>query len=409
MSFICRSCDSQNTHSIIPLGNLPLANALLAHKTHTHEPRHNLEVMLCENCGLAQLKDIINPDDLFSDYVYFSSNSTTMLESVSQLVDRVIPSLEKDSLVIEIASNDGYLLKNYVRQNIHVLGIDPAKNIADVANQKGIPTLCDFFGQKLASKLAKDGKQADIIHANNVMAHVPDINGFIQGIKLLLKPHGQAIIEVPYWADLVEKLEFDTIYHEHVYYFSLKALKAAFEKQNLEIVNLEKLPIHGGSLRLFIMHGGAQEPENIIDEMIQYEEGKEVHQASTFANFMQRLSALKKELTQTLRDLKASGANIAAYGASAKGTTLLNFFEIDSKLIDFVVDRSPAKQGKFTPGTQLEIFSPEKLQKSPVTHALLLSWNFAKEIIEQQAEFVSQGGKFIIPLPTVKILPEESL
>ena len=232
--FSCRSCGA-NCQSIIPLGLLPLANALLPSIENIKEQRCNLEVMLCDNCSLSQLRDLIDPKDLFSEYVYFSSNSDTMLKSVADLVDRICPTLLDNAFIVEIASNDGYLLKNYVKAGINVLGIDPAQNIAKIANENGIPTLCDFFGKELAIRLANEGKKADVIHANNVMAHVPDINGFIGGVKCLLKPNGYAVIEVPYFLDLIKKLEFDTIYHEHVFYFTVKALALAFERYDLEI------------------------------------------------------------------------------------------------------------------------------------------------------------------------------
>jgi SAM-dependent methyltransferase len=400
----CRSCLSDKLGSIIPLGKLPLANALLSTQTIDVEPRYNLEVMLCEECGLAQLKDLIDPVELFSDYVYFSSNSDAMLSSVAKLVEEIIPTLPQNPFVIEIASNDGYLLKNYVKAGFNVLGIDPAKNIAKVANENGIPTLCDFFSESLAANLAQSGEKADIIHANNVMAHVPDINDFIKGLKTILKENGKAIIEVPYFLDLVKNFEFDTIYHEHVYYFSVSALKIAFERHGLEIVDIEKIKLHGGSLRLFVSHANRYSINQKIVSMMQDEENFGLYQLSTFRSFMERLAELKMELTQNLKNLKLKGAKIAAYGASAKGTTLLNYFNIGRDIIEFVVDRGFVKNGKFTPGTQLEILSPSKLIEENISHALLLVWNFAEEIMSQQKEFIDTGGKFIIPLPKVEIV-----
>ena len=401
----CRCCDSDKLSSIIPLGKLPLANALLEHKTKALETKHNLEVMLCEACGLAQLKDLIDPAELFSDYVYFSSNSDAMLTSAKKLVDRIIPTLSDGAFVIEVASNDGYLLKNYVNAGINVLGIDPASNIARFANEHSVPTLCDFFSEKLAIDLAQSGKKADIIHANNVMAHIPDLNGFVRSLKTVLKENGRVIIEMPYFLDLVKNIEFDTIYHEHVYYFSVKALRKAFERGGLELVDIEQLVIHGGSLRLFVAHAGELKPSEIIQSMIQEEEDFGLYKLDAYHVFMQRLTELKKKLIDTLQQLKSENAKIAAYGASAKGTTLLNYFGIGGDYIDFVVDRSIVKQGKFTPGMQLEIFAPSKLLEETITHALLLSWNFADEIIAQQQEFIKQGGTFIVPLPQVKIVP----
>ena len=394
----CRLCDSTPLKSIIPLGKSPLANALLASPIISDELQCNLEIMLCEGCGLAQLRDLIDPSQLFTNYVYFSSNSEGMLSSVAQLVDRLAPNLPDNAYVIEIASNDGYLLKNYVKHKVSILGIDPAQNIAEVANEQGIPTLCDFFNESLALKLVAEKKQADIIHANNVMAHVPDINDFIKGIKHLLKPDGFAVIEVPYFLDLVQHLEFDTIYHEHVFYFSVKPLKLAFERHGLCLFDIEKIAIHGGTLRLFVGHKEAHRVKPIIDEMIKREEDLNLYNLSTFEDFMIKLEKLKNNLVVTLKNLKNEGKNIAAYGASAKGTTLLNYFGINKEYINFVVDKSPMKQGLYTPGTQLQIKSPETLITEKITHALLLAWNFADEIIEQQQKFINSGGCFILPL-----------
>jgi len=404
--FKCRLCNSQEVASIIPLGNLPLANALLSSKTSEPETCCNLEVMLCHNCNLAQLRDLIDPTQLFSDYVYFSSNSDEMLTSARLLTERIIQQFNQDKpFVVEIASNDGYLLKNYVGAGIDVLGIDPAENIARLANENGIPTQCCFFGEEIAHQLAHQGQQADIIHANNVMAHVPDINGFIKGIKTLLKDDGQAIIEVPYFLELIKKLEFDTIYHEHVYYFSVLSLKFAFTQHDLTIHDIEQLSLHGGSLRLFVSHTGKRSVASIVDNLIQEETFFGLKGLKIYEIFTKELGILRSLLTKTLTDLKISGAKIAAYGASAKGTTLLNYFQIDSTLIDFVVDRSVAKQGKYTPGTQLEIFAPQALIDNKITHALLLTWNFEKEILVQQQEFINRGGQFIIPLPEVAVKP----
>jgi len=396
----CRSCGSLDIHSIIPLGLLPLANGLLNEKQ-DHEPYHNLEVMLCNDCGLAQLKDLIDPKDLFSDYVYFSSNSEGMLTSVSALVDRIQSTLSEDALIVEIASNDGYLLKNY--RDVQVLGIDPAANIAKVANEAGIPTLCEFFSEQLAATLMSQGKQADIIHANNVMAHVPDINGFVNGIQLLLKKTGQAIIEVPHFLDLFEKLEFDTIYHEHVYYFGLKPLITLFQRHGLEVFDVEKISIHGGTLRFFIGHKGQYTVSSIIDTILREEESALLYDLASYQQFMKKLEGLKENLVVFLQSLKSKGKRIAAYGASAKGTTLLNYFGIKHGLLDFVVDRSLAKQGKLTPGTQLEIRDSSAMVATD--YALLLAWNFADEIMSQQADFIIKGGKFILPLPDVKVVP----
>jgi SAM-dependent methyltransferase len=361
--------------------------------------------MLCKECGLAQLKDLVEPKKLFSDYVYFTSNSDAMLLSVAELSKRIIPTLPVNAFVVEIASNDGYLLKNYIKAGISVLGIDPAINVAKFANEKGIPTLCDFFNEALAADLSKNKQKADIIHANNVMAHIPDIPDFIRGLKLLLKDNGKIIIEVPYFLDLVEKFEFDTIYHEHIYYFSVKPLKRMFNQSGLDITNIEKITLHGGSLRITIMHSGKQVPEPIVELMIKNEIDSGLYFVENYKDFMKKIIELKNSLNILLKKLKSNGDKIAVYGASAKGTTLLNYFGIGQEIIEFVVDKSHIKHGKFTPGTNLQIFSPSRLIDENISYALLLAWNFVDEIVSQQKEFIDKGGKFIIPLPQVGFIP----
>jgi len=400
----CRLCAQNELRSIIALGQIPLANGFSADKIVSDNRKYNLEVMLCGCCGLAQLRDVLDPKNLFSHYLYFSSFSDTMLLAAKQLVEHIVPTLSKNAFVIEIGSNDGYLLKNYVRYGISVLGIDPAKNIVKKASENEVPVLCDFFSKALAKELASKAKQADIIHANNVMAHVTDINNFISGLKCLLKPNGYAIIEVPYFLDLVNNLQFDTVYHEHVYYFSVKPLKIAFHRHDLEMFNIEKLAIHGGSLRIFVGHKGDRPVNKMIDDLIIQEEARGLYEQSTYFKFMRSLLDLKDNLINHLSELKKEGKRIAAYGASAKGTTLLNFFDINSDSLDFIVDRNPKKQGLYAPGTSLEVKLPNALLDKKIDYALLLTWNFMEEILEQQKAFREQGGKFIVPLPHVKTL-----
>ncbi|WP_218814795.1 class I SAM-dependent methyltransferase [Rickettsiella endosymbiont of Dermanyssus gallinae] len=400
----CRLCAQSELVSIIALGQLPLANAFSENKIIQDEKKYNLEALLCQGCGLVQLRDVLDPKSLFSHYLYFSSYSDTMLLAAKQLVEHIIPSLPENPFIIEIGSNDGYLLKNYTRYGISVLGIDPAENISKKAYSDEIPVLCDFFNENLAKKLVEEDKQADIIHANNVMAHIPSINNFIRGLKLLLKPMGYAIIEVPYFLDLINNLQFDTIYHEHVYYFSVKPLKIAFHNNDLEIFNIDQLAIHGGSLRIFVGHKGARPVKPMIDELITKEEERGLYEQSTYFKFMRSLLDLKDNLINQLSELKKHGKRIAAYGASAKGTTLLNFFDINSDALDFIVDRNPKKQGLYAPGTSLEVKLPNALLDKKIEYALLLTWNFTEEILEQQKAFREQGGKFIVPLPHVKTL-----
>jgi len=401
----CRSCKNNHIISILSLGEVPLANRLLkSTQLKEKEPKYPLELVLCTTCSLIQLKDTIPPSHLFDEYLYFSSHSDTMIQSAKTLVEKLIPTLPNNAMIIEVASNDGYLLQHYINRNIKVLGIEPAKNIAEHAIKRGIPTKCNYFNTQLALELIETGFQADVIHANNVMAHVPDINDFVFGLKQLLGSKGQIIIEVPYLINLISHGEFDTIYHEHVYYFSLLSLIPLFHRHGLIIADVEEIPIHGGSLRLYIKHHTETPSTNTVNDLLEKEKKNGVNRLDYYQDFSKRILTLKEDLLSLLTLLKKQGKKIAAYGASAKGSTLLNFFGITHNLIDFVVDRSPIKQGYFMSGVHLPIYSPEHLIKEKISYTLLLTWNFAEEILNQQKNYREQGGQFIIPIPMLQVV-----
>jgi SAM-dependent methyltransferase len=406
----CRFCGSKLHHTVVDLGMSPLCESFLSlEQLNQMEAFYPLHVRVCGNCFLVQLEAYVSPEHIFTEYAYFSSYADTWLKQCKAYTDTVVErfSLNETSQVIELASNDGYLLQYFVEKNIPALGVEPATNIANVAIAKGVPTLNEFFGQACAQKLVQQGKQADLVAANNVLAHVPDLNDFVAGIKTLLKPQGVFTGEIQHLVRLMEANQFDTIYHEHFCYHTFTTLEKIFAAHGMTLFDVEELPTHGGSLRVYARHA-EDESKPVSDRALELRQREEQAGFTTlecYTNFAEQVRETKRKLLDFLIQAKREGKEIAGYGAPGKGNTLLNYCGIRTDFLDYTVDRNPYKHSKFLPGTHIPIYPPSKIQETKPDYVLILPWNFKDEIIEQMSFIRDWGGQFVVPIPEVKIYP----
>ena len=404
----CRFCNSLLSKTFLNLGTSPLSNSYLNSEQLTlKESFFPLHAFVCEKCFLVQLEEFQTPKDIFSNYVYFSSYSTTWLEHAKDYVKMMISrfKINIENNVIEIASNDGYLLQFFQEKNIPVLGIEPAKNVAKIAKKKGIPTMNKFFGEKTAIELFESKKKADILIGNNVLAHVPNLNDFIKGLKILLNSGGVITLEFPHILQLIQYNQFDTIYHEHFSYFSFITLQKILAFHKLNIFDVEELSTHGGSLRIFVCHDDDEFLiSNNVELLIQKEQKFGLDKIETYVNFQQNINHLKNSLHKFFVSTKKENKTVVGFGAPAKGNTLLNFCKIGTNFLDYVVDNNPHKQGLFLPGTHIPIFSPQKIYETKPDYLIILPWNLKNEIIEQTNFIKEWGGKHVLLIPEIEII-----
>lgn len=404
----CRLCKSPLTATFVDLGVSPLCESFLsAAALDQMEPYYPLHVRVCEHCFLVQLEEFVSPEHIFREYAYFSSYSTSWVEHARafclMIKDRL--KLGRHSLAVELASNDGYLLQHFAGLGVPVLGIEPAANVAEAARSRGVPTLVEFFGLALADKLVSEGKQADLIIGNNVLAQVPDLNDFVAGIKRLLAPDGIVTLEFPHLERLIAENQFDTIYHEHFSYFSLVTIAQLARRHDLKIVDVEKLKTHGGSLRVYLAHeASTTEPSASVYELLEFEEANGFSKIETYTHFAKRVYGTKRNLLSFLIAAKEQGKRVCGYGAPGKGNTLLNYCGIGPDFIDFTVDRNPYKHGRFTPGMRVPILPVEAIDDAKPDYLLILPWNLKDEIVVQMSHVGAWGCQFVVPIPEVEVI-----
>lgn len=405
---LCRFCNAPLVHVFADLGVTPLANAYVKPAdAASPDAAYPLRAFVCSECWLVQADAFASPEDIFGDYAYFSSFSDSWVEHARRFADGAIErlGLTAGSQVIEVASNDGYLLRHFVARGIPSLGIEPAQNVAKVAREAGVPTECRFFGRDTATDLAERGLLADLVVGNNVLAHVPDINDFVGGMAIVLKPDGVVSFEFPHLLQLMENVQFDTIYHEHFYYLSLLAVENVLARHGLVVVDVEELPTHGGSLRVTAARKSsiAHRPTRAVEKVRNDERAAGLADVASYRAFQQTIGPVREGLLAFLRKAQAEGRSVAAYGAAAKGNTLLNFCGIGTDLIAYVVDRSPHKQGHLLPGSRLPIHAPEKLAETKPDYVLILPWNISAEIVANN-DISAWGGRYVIAVPELAVL-----
>ena len=406
----CLFCKAPLRRTFVDLGMHPLCESYVSEdKLNQMEPFYPLHVFICEKCFLVQLHEYVSPADIFTEYAYFSSYADSWVQHAKRYTDMIVDrlTLTPKSFVVELASNDGYLLQHFVAKGIPVLGIEPAANVAKVALQKNVPTLVKFFGQQTARELVAEGKRADLVLGNNVLAQVPDINDFVAGIKILLAHQGVVTIEFPHLMKLMEENQFDTIYHEHFFYFSLTTAERIFATHGLTLFDVEEIPTHGGSLRIYGRHteDGSRPITDRFSQLNKREQAAGFERLETYALFAEKVKETKRKLLDFLIEAKRKGKTIAGYGAPGKGNTLLNYCGIRSDFLDFTVDRSLYKQGKFLPGTHIPILHPDRIREAKPDYVLILPWNFKDEIMQQVSYIREWGGQFVVPIPEVKVHP----
>jgi 2-polyprenyl-3-methyl-5-hydroxy-6-metoxy-1,4-benzoquinol methylase len=409
MSAACRFCGAPLGLTFADLGMSPPSNSYLkAQDLNRAERFYPLHAWVCERCFLVQLEEFETPEQIFTDYAYFSSYSDSWLAHARAYTHSMVArlGLSADSFVVEIASNDGYLLQYFVEQGVPVLGIEPAANVAATAEEKGVPTLVKFFGTKTATELAVAGRKADLILGNNVLAHVPDLNDFVEGIRVLLKPNAVVTMEFPHLLRLIQENQFDTIYHEHFSYLSFVVAERVFAAHSLTLFDVEEIPTHGGSLRIYARHAAnrALAVRERVAELRERERGAGLERPGTYRKFAEQVKATKRSLLKFLIGARESGKNVVGYGAPAKGNTLLNYCGVRSDLLEFTVDRSPHKQGRFLPGVHIPIYAPEKIMQTRPDYVLILPWNLKDEIVGQMADIRAWGGRFVTPIPETTVL-----